>query len=105
MLFLERARFIHIGAPDCRIDDLTISALDDRGRPVDTVVWLRNGGGKTVLLGLFFAHLLPGARDFLKHYSRLSAIRLTTPDAPPLLQLQPHARHPLPPDLATLLRR
>src|SRR5437660_1310769 len=66
MLFLERARFIHIGAPDCRIDDLTISALDDRGRPVDTVVWLRNGGGKTVLLGLFFAHLLPGARDFLK---------------------------------------
>src|SRR5437660_684108 len=66
MLFLERARFIHIGAPDCRIDDLTSLALDDRGRPVDTVVWLRNGGGKTVLLGLFFAHLLPGARDFLK---------------------------------------
>jgi hypothetical protein len=66
MLFLERARFIHIGAPDCRIDDLTISALDDDGRPVDTVLWLRNGGGKTVLLGLFFAHLLPGARDFLR---------------------------------------
>ena len=46
-----------------------------------------------------------GARDFFKHYSRLSAIRLTTPDAPPVLQLQPQARHPLPPDLATLLRR
>lgn len=66
MLFLERARFLHVGAPDCRIDDLTISALDNRGRPADTVVWLRNGGGKTVLLGLFFAHLLPGARDFLR---------------------------------------
>ncbi len=66
MLFLERARFVHIGAPDCRIDDLTISALDDKGRPADTVIWLRNGGGKTVLLGLFFAHLLPGARDFLR---------------------------------------
>lgn len=66
MLFLEQARFIHIGAPDCRIDDLTISALDDRGRPVDSVIWLRNGGGKTVLLSLFFAHLLPGVRDFLK---------------------------------------
>lgn len=66
MLFLERARFIHIGAPDCRVDDLTISALDDQGRPVDTVIWLRNGGGKTVLLGLFLAHLLPGARDFLR---------------------------------------
>lgn len=46
-----------------------------------------------------------GARDFLKHYSRLSAIRLITPDAPPVLRLQPQARHPLPPDLATLLRR
>ncbi|MDQ3930984.1 MAG: hypothetical protein M3328_17800 [Chloroflexota bacterium] len=46
-----------------------------------------------------------GARDFLKYYNRLSAIRLLTPDAPPLLRLQPQARHPLPPDLATLLRR
>jgi len=46
-----------------------------------------------------------GARDFLKHYSRLSAIRLTAPDAPPVLRLQPQARHPLPPDLVTLLRR
>jgi len=46
-----------------------------------------------------------GARDFLKYYSRLSAIRLTTPAGPSLLRLQPQARHPLPPDLANLLRR
>lgn len=46
-----------------------------------------------------------GARDFLKHYSRLSAIRLVTTDAPPVLWFQPQARHPLPPDLASLLRR
>ncbi|MEO6457517.1 MAG: hypothetical protein ABIO92_04490 [Chloroflexia bacterium] len=46
-----------------------------------------------------------GARDFLKHYGRLSAIRLVTPDAPPVLRLQTRARHSLPPDLATLLRR
>lgn len=45
------------------------------------------------------------ARDFLKHYSRLSAIRLTMPNAPPVLRLQPQARHPLPHDLATILRR
>jgi hypothetical protein len=45
------------------------------------------------------------ARDFLRHYNRLSAIRLLTVDEPPLLRLQPQARHPLPPDLATLLRR
>ena len=46
-----------------------------------------------------------GTRDFFKHYSRLSAIRLITPDAPPVLWLQPQARHTLPPDLAALLRR
>ncbi len=44
-----------------------------------------------------------GARHFLKHYGRLSAIRLVTSDEPPILRLQPHARHPLPPDLATLM--
>jgi hypothetical protein len=46
-----------------------------------------------------------GARDFLKHYRRLSAIRLITPGAAPVLWLHPQARHRLPPDLATLLRR
>lgn len=46
-----------------------------------------------------------GARDFLRHYSRLSAIRLVAAGAPPVLRLQPQARHPLPPDLATILRR
>ena len=46
-----------------------------------------------------------GARDFLKYYGRLSAIRLTAPDVPPILRLQPQARHPLPPDLAAILRR
>jgi hypothetical protein len=66
MLKLERLRFINIGAPDCRMRDLAISTVDDRGEPVDTVLWLRNGGGKTVILGLFFAHLLPDAREFLK---------------------------------------
>jgi hypothetical protein len=46
-----------------------------------------------------------GARDFLRYYNRLSAIRLVAPDAPPVLWLQPQARHRLPPDLATILRR
>jgi hypothetical protein len=46
-----------------------------------------------------------GARDFHKYYNRLSAIRLVTPDAPPVLRLQPQARHPVPADLATILRR
>ncbi|MDQ3929990.1 MAG: hypothetical protein M3328_12700, partial [Chloroflexota bacterium] len=46
-----------------------------------------------------------GSRDFLRHYSRLSAIRLVAPGGLPVLRLQPQARHPLPPDLATILRR
>lgn len=46
-----------------------------------------------------------GARDFVRHYSRLSAVRMVTPDAVPVLRLQPQARHPLPPDLAAILRR
>ena len=46
-----------------------------------------------------------GARDFHKHYGRLSAIRLVTPDGRPVLRHVPQARHPLPPDLARLLSR
>jgi hypothetical protein len=46
-----------------------------------------------------------GARDFVRHYSRLSAIRLVTPGAPPVLRLLPQARHPLPAELARLLSR
>lgn len=46
-----------------------------------------------------------GARDFHRYYSRLSAIRLVTPDTPPVLRLQPQSRHPLPSDLLVILRR
>jgi hypothetical protein len=46
-----------------------------------------------------------GTRDFFKYYSRLSAVRLVTPAGPPILRLQQGARHPLPPDLANILRR
>ena len=46
-----------------------------------------------------------GARDFLRHFGRLSAIRLVAAGASPLLRLQPQARHLLPPDLAAILRR
>lgn len=46
-----------------------------------------------------------GARDFHRYYSRLSAIRLVGPGAPPALWLQPQARHPLPPDIGNILRR
>lgn len=46
-----------------------------------------------------------GARDFIRHYGRLSAVRLVSGGAPAVLRLQPEARHPLPPELANILRR
>jgi hypothetical protein len=74
-------------------DDLArgLRLLQERAERKDDEFFVRRG--------------LLGARDFLRHYSRLSAIRLVVPDAPPLLRLQPQARHPLPADLATILRR
>jgi hypothetical protein len=35
------------------------------GTPSDSLVWLRNGGGKSSLLSLFYALLLPHANDFM----------------------------------------
>jgi hypothetical protein len=46
-----------------------------------------------------------GVRDFHRYYGRLSAIRLVAPEGPPVLWVQPQARHPLPVDLANILRR
>ena len=46
-----------------------------------------------------------GYRDFLKQYSRLSGVRLLGPDAAPVFWLYSQARHPVPPDLATILRK
>jgi hypothetical protein len=63
---LRRLRLHGIGAPDCRFDPLCID-FTDGSRPVDTVLWLRNGGGKTALLSLVFALLHPRRQDFLGH--------------------------------------
>jgi len=46
-----------------------------------------------------------GGRDFHRYFGRLSAIRLLAAEGPPVLWLQPQARHTLPPDLANILRR
>jgi len=47
------------------MDDLTFDFTDSGGRPVDSVIWLRNGGGKSSLLNLFFSTLRPDKSDFL----------------------------------------
>ena len=62
---LCRMRLSSIGHDSARFDDLTLDFTDRQGRPTNSVLWLRNGGGKSSLLSLFFAGVRPGKRDFL----------------------------------------
>ncbi|TDO36278.1 hypothetical protein EV643_1208 [Kribbella sp. VKM Ac-2527] len=69
---LSRFRLASVGDRAARFTDLTAdltaSGLDGsagEGEPTDSIVWLRNGGGKSSLLSLFFALLLPLRKDFL----------------------------------------
>lgn len=65
MPHLIRLRIVSAGHPAARMDDLTFDFTDSGGRPVDSVIWLRNGGGKSSLLNLFFSTLRPDKSDFL----------------------------------------
>ncbi|MBQ9395465.1 MAG: hypothetical protein IJU23_08105 [Proteobacteria bacterium] len=62
---LARLRFISIGHPNARMQDLTLNLSDQAGIPSDSTIWLRNGGGKSSILSLFFALPRPNRRDFL----------------------------------------
>ena len=62
---LGRLRFVSIGHPNARMQDLTLNLSDLSGLPSDSTIWLRNGGGKSSILSLFFALLRPNRRDFL----------------------------------------
>lgn len=66
MARLMRLHFASIGHRDARLSPLTLDLRDENhGTGTDTVLWLRNGGGKSSILNLFFSLLRPGARDFL----------------------------------------
>lgn len=62
---LRRMRLCGIGHDSARFNDLTLEFTDRQGRPANSVLWLRNGGGKTSLLSLFFAGVRPNKREFL----------------------------------------
>jgi hypothetical protein len=62
---LTRLRFVSVGHPNARFDDLLLDFRDADGRPVDSTLWLRNGGGKSSILNLFFAGVRPNRREFL----------------------------------------
>lgn len=65
MAKLRRMRLVSIGHESARFSDVTLNFMDRQGRPTHSVLWLRNGGGKTSLLSLLFAGVRPNKREFL----------------------------------------
>lgn len=65
MLQLRRIRLESVGHPNARFAPLELRLTTDEGRPTHTVLWLRNGGGKSSLLNLLFAVVRPNRREFL----------------------------------------
>ena len=65
---LTALRFRSIGERSARFTDLTLDLTAPGGdgpAPQDSVIWLRNGRGKSSILSLLYALLLPQARDFM----------------------------------------
>jgi hypothetical protein len=54
-----------VGHPDARLEDITLRFTGPDGRPCDSVLWLRNGGGKSSILNLVFSVLRTSRREFL----------------------------------------
>ncbi|MEU6034718.1 hypothetical protein ABZ801_04865 [Actinomadura sp. NPDC047616] len=66
---LSALRFRSVGERSARFTDVTLDltapADDWTVLPRDSVVWLRNGGGKSSILSLLYAMVLPAANDFM----------------------------------------
>lgn len=62
---LSQVRFVSVGHPNARFEDVTLDLRDPAGQSTDTILWLRNGGGKSSLLNLLFAVIRTDRRDFL----------------------------------------
>lgn len=66
MARLCRIHVAGVGKEGARFNPLTVDLrnLQD-GSPQDSVIWLRNGGGKTTLISIFYSLLVPNASHFL----------------------------------------
>lgn len=62
---LLRVHFASIGHRDARLAPLTLDFRDCDGRGTDTVLWLRNGGGKSSIINLFYSVFRPNRSEFL----------------------------------------
>jgi len=65
MAKLGRVHFAGMGNVSARFNPLTLDFRSAAGLPAHTVLWLRNGGGKTTLLSLFYSVILPAKREWL----------------------------------------
>jgi hypothetical protein len=67
MARLLRIHFSSIGHEHARLAPLTVDlrARGGDGTGADTVLWLRNGGGKSSILNLFYSLFRPERREFL----------------------------------------
>jgi len=74
---LRRVRLSSIGYDSARFDDVILDFTDRDGHPTNSIVWLRNGGGKTSLLSLLFAGLRTNKRDFLGQRAEEKVRRLS----------------------------
>lgn len=70
MFRLRRMYLDSVGVSDNRFADLMVELTDVAGDPTDSIVWLRNGAGKTTMLSLLLALIRPGRRDFLAHKTK-----------------------------------
>ena len=73
---LARLRLVSIGHPSARFGDLVLDFRDPGGHATDATLWLRNGGGKSSLLNLFFALVRPDRREFLGNRAEAKQRRL-----------------------------
>jgi hypothetical protein len=76
MFRLCRLYLDSVGVTDNRFSDLTVEMTDASGCPADSIVWLRNGAGKTTMLSLLLALIRPARRDFLAHKPRIARSRI-----------------------------
>lgn len=73
---LLRVHFASIGHRDARLAPMTLDFRHGEGTGADTVLWLRNGGGKSSIINLFYSVFRPSAREFLGSSAEGRARRL-----------------------------